>query len=170
MRACAYWTWCSRVLTPRSRHIVIILRKRSRARSRRWTPLRPGTWHNGAHGTLSQGEQQRVLIARAVVARPALLILDEPCAGLDPVARDRFMADVNAFVNRPEGPTTVLVTHHIEEVGPWITHGLALRNGSVIAQGEIGEVLCDGVFREMLDTPCRVRQSNGRYRLELVDV
>ena len=77
-------------------------------------------------GVLSQGERQRVLIARALMARPRLLILDEPCAGLDPVARERFLNFIDEMGRRSDSPPLVLVTHHIEEVTPVFTHGLLL--------------------------------------------
>ena len=76
---------------------------------------------------LSQGERQRVLIARALMAKPAILILDEPCEGLDPVARERFLDDLRKLAKRKNAPGLVLVTHHIEEIVPEFTHVLALR-------------------------------------------
>jgi iron complex transport system ATP-binding protein len=118
--------------------------------------------------TLSQGEQQRVLIARALVIRPALLILDEPCAGLDPAARERFLADLATFANADNAPTTVLVTHHVEEVGPWISHGIVLKDGAVLAAGTLDEILLDEIMSSMLNAGCRVIAAHGRYRLEIV--
>ena len=99
---------------------------------------------------LSQGERQRVLIARALMARPRLLILDEPCAGLDPVARGKFLAFVDKLTRRKAGlvsdltrsdPALVLVTHHVEEITPGFTHALLLRGGRVVAAGRRREVL-----------------------------
>ena len=68
---------------------------------------------------LSQGERQRALIGRALMARPQLLILDEPCAGLDPVAREHFLQFIERLARRRGSPTLVLVTHHVEEIMPW---------------------------------------------------
>jgi iron complex transport system ATP-binding protein len=72
-------------------------------------------------GQLSQGERQRILIARALMAKPKLLILDEPCAGLDPVAREQFLQFVESLARQPRGPALVLVTHHVEEITPGFT-------------------------------------------------
>jgi iron complex transport system ATP-binding protein len=114
---------------------------------------------------LSQGEQQRVLIARALVCRPALLILDEPCAGLDPVAREGFLMDLDRLCRRPESPTMVMVTHHIEEIGPWIHDVLVIRNGRPLAAGSKENVLRSEVLGEAFGGQCRVEQLDGRYYL-----
>src|SRR6185369_9765064 len=84
-------------------------------------------------GYLSQGEQQRVLIGRALMARPRLLILDEPCAGLDMVAREHFLGFLQRLAKRRGAPTLVLVTHHVEEIAPIFSHVLMLRQGRVTA-------------------------------------
>src|SRR5205814_8299912 len=76
---------------------------------------------------LSQGERQRVLIGRALMARPRLLILDEPCAGLDPVAREHFLAFLQRLGERRGAPALIFVTHHVEEIMPVFTHALLLR-------------------------------------------
>ena len=88
---------------------------------------------------LSQGERQRVLIARALMAQPHLLILDEPCAGLDPVAREHFLQFIEELAERARpgrngsrrAPALVLVTHHVEEITPAFTHALLLREAVV---------------------------------------
>src|SRR6185295_15095335 len=90
---------------------------------------------------LSQGERQRVLIARALTSRPRVLILDEPCAGLDPVAREEFPQFVDELARRRGGPSLVLVTHHVEEIMPAFTHALLLRGGRVLAAGPRRTVL-----------------------------
>jgi iron complex transport system ATP-binding protein len=84
---------------------------------------------------LSQGERQRVLIGRALMARPRLLILDEPCAGLDPAAREHFLQFLQRLGRSKNAPTLVLVTHHVEEIMPVFSHVLILKGGEVLATG-----------------------------------
>lgn len=80
---------------------------------------------------LSQGERQRILIGRALMARPQLLILDEPCAGLDPTAREQFLHFLQRLGSRKQSPTLVLVTHHVEEIMPVFSHApLEARRGA----------------------------------------
>jgi iron complex transport system ATP-binding protein len=114
----------------------------------------------------SQGEQQRVLIARALVNRPDLLILDEPCAGLDPAARQGFLSDLRRLAARPEAPTMILVTHHIEEIGEWIEYVLMLKGGGVLACGEKEAVLTSETLSNALEHPCRVRRTEATYFVE----
>lgn len=114
---------------------------------------------------MSQGEQQRVLIARALVSEPALLILDEPCAGLDPAARDHFLSDVGRLAQRPNAPTLVIVTHHIEEIHPWITHVLILKEGRVLAAGPKETVLTSANLSAAFNFDCRVRREGKLFHL-----
>ena len=120
-----------------------------------------------AFSTLSQGEQQRTLIARALVNRPKLLVLDEPCAGLDPAARDAFLDVLQTLAESPDAPTLLLVSHHIEEIGPWITHVHTLKEGKTLAQGTVSDVLTSAVLQKALSCPCEVIRENGRFRLEM---
>lgn len=115
--------------------------------------------------TLSQGEQQRALIARALVNRPALLVLDEPCAGLDPAARASFLADLENLAQRPDATTIVFVTHHIEEIGPWVSHVHALKDGRTLAQAPIAQVLTTAILSDALSYDCEVLREDGHYRL-----
>lgn len=117
--------------------------------------------------TLSQGEQQRVLIARALINAPKLLVLDEPCAGLDPAAREAFLGDLSALASSSEAPTLIMVTHHIEELGPWVTRCLALRQGKIEAHGVTAQVLTSTTMSRVLHRACRVETANGSYRLYL---
>ncbi len=114
---------------------------------------------------LSQGERQRVLIARALMARPRLLILDEPCAGLDPVARERFLQYLERLVRRASSPALVLVTHHVEEITPAFTHALLLRRGRVEAAGPRRQVLTSARLSATFGTALRLRRSGPRYAL-----
>lgn len=112
---------------------------------------------------LSQGERQRVLIARALMARPRLMILDEPCAGLDPIAREEFLWFVNALAGRRGGPALVLVTHHAEEIMPAFTHALLLRAGRVHASGTKARVVTTRGLSGAFGAPIRIALKQGRY-------
>jgi iron complex transport system ATP-binding protein len=92
-------------------------------------------------GILSQGERQKVFIARSLMLDPKLIILDEPCAGLDPVARERFLRSIQKLIQKKRSPSIVFVTHHIEEIVPEITHVLLIKNGKVLNSGTKREVL-----------------------------
>lgn len=116
---------------------------------------------------LSQGEQQRVMIARALMNRPTLLILDEPFAGLDPAAREGLIEDLERFVRRPEAPSLILVTHHLEEIPPFVSRALVLRSGRVLAQGPIGDVCTSSVLTEAFGRACDVTREDGRFGLRM---
>lgn len=116
---------------------------------------------------LSQGERQRVLIARALMGNPALLILDEPCEGLDPVAREQFLHFLQQLANRPSGPSLVLVTHHVEEIMPAFSHALLLKQGRVAASGAKAKVLTSEQMSAAFAAEVRVTSRIGRYRLTL---
>jgi iron complex transport system ATP-binding protein len=112
---------------------------------------------------LSQGERQRVLIARSLMARPRLLILDEPCAGLDPVAREEFLWFVDSLARRRGGPALVLVTHHAEEIMPAFTHALLLREGGAFAAGPKEGVITTRRLSGVFGARISVRKTGGRY-------
>ena len=117
---------------------------------------------------LSQGERQRVLIGRALMAASRLLILDEPCAGLDPLAREHFLQFVERLGRRRGAPALVLVTHHVEEITPVFSHAMILRDGQVLASGSIVDTLPSKHLSAAFGAPARLRRtSNGRYRLSL---
>lgn len=123
--------------------------------------LRDQSW-----GTLSQGERQRVLIGRALMApNLGLLILDEPCAGLDPVAREHFLGFIDDLTRKRTFRSLVLVTHHVEEIVPSITHAMVLKEGRCVARGEKRQALRSATLSEAFNAELRLRSRLGRYRL-----
>jgi iron complex transport system ATP-binding protein len=116
---------------------------------------------------LSQGERQRVLIGRALMAKPQLLILDEPCAGLDPVARDQFLHFVQRLGSAKNAPTLILVTHHVEEITACFTHALLLTEGRVMTQGPLRRILTSQNLSKTFQRSLTLRRSQGRYGLQL---
>jgi iron complex transport system ATP-binding protein len=100
-----------------------------------------GTRATHGLGSLSSGERQRVLLARALMGQPDLVLLDEPTAGLDLPGREELVASLDDLAADPTTPPTVLVTHHVEEIPPRFTHALLLSGGRVQACGAIREVL-----------------------------
>jgi len=114
-------------------------------------------------GVLSQGERQQVLIARARMARPLLLVLDEPCAGMDPGVRERFLAWLDGRVTGPDSPAVVLVTHHVEEIVAGIENTLILRAGRVHRAGPTREVVTQDTIEEVYETRlARIEECGGR--------
>jgi iron complex transport system ATP-binding protein len=147
-----------------------------------WHPPRPAVaraalrqiraWHCAAladrpWGVLSQGERQRALIARALAAKPPLLLLDEPCAGLDPIARAQLLALIDRQTTLRRGPAVVLITHHVEEITPGFTHVLLLRAGRIVAAGPIGETLNTANLSATFGVPVRLQTLARRWNLEL---
>ncbi|MFO7975101.1 MAG: ATP-binding cassette domain-containing protein [Candidatus Hydrogenedentota bacterium] len=137
-------------------------RERGRAALQRLNAL-PLAHHE--YATLSQGERQRVLIARALIAEPQLMVLDEPCIGLDPAARYRLLNDLSALAATHTSPTIIYVTHHIEEIGDWIENILVLKNGSILAQGAPNTILSTPVLSKAFGAPCKVKKTRGTYTL-----
>ncbi|MDY6050927.1 MAG: ABC transporter ATP-binding protein [Rothia sp. (in: high G+C Gram-positive bacteria)] len=96
---------------------------------------------NRAFGTLSEGEKKRVLIARALMTDPEMLILDEPGAGMDIAGREDLVKRLTNLALDPQAPATILVTHHLEEIPAGFTHALLLREGEIVAAGPIEETI-----------------------------
>ena len=92
-------------------------------------------------GTLSDGEQKRVQIARAIMTDPELLLLDEPAASLDLGAREELLQLLGAYASEASSPAMVMVTHHVEEIPEGFTHAMLLREGSIAALGPLDDVI-----------------------------
>ncbi|MDR8411032.1 ATP-binding cassette domain-containing protein [Nonomuraea sp. 3-1Str] len=113
--------------------------------------------------TLSQGERGRALIARALMPRPRLLLLDEPATGLDLAARERLLASVDALRREHPSLATVLVTHHLEELPASTTHAMLLRGGRCLVAGPVEDVLTTGHVSACFDHPVRITCEDGRW-------
>lgn len=111
--------------------------------------------------SLSTGEARRVLIARALVHRPRALLLDEPCAGLDPATRKHFLESLRGLARG--GTTLLLVTHHIEEILPEIDHVVTLRGGRLLHQGDKASLLRDEPLGELFDAKVSVERHGEWY-------
>jgi iron complex transport system ATP-binding protein len=122
-----------------------------------------GAFAERTFGTLSQGEKARVQIARALMTDPELLLLDEPAAGLDLGGREDLLRRLTRFADDPDAPASVLVTHHVEELPPGITHVLLLREGVAVAAGLTRDVLTDELLSQTFGVALTVRRSGGRW-------
>lgn len=117
-------------------------------------------------GTLSEGERKRVQIARAQMSDPELLLLDEPAAGLDLGGREDLVRRLGVLASDPDAATLVLITHHVEEIPPGITHAMLLREGRVVAAGPIESTLTSANLSNTFGIPLSLasRPNNGGMR------
>lgn len=116
-----------------------------------------------AFGECSQGERQRILLARALMPSPELLLLDEPASGLDLPSREQLVSALVSMAEGDPGLTTVTVTHHLEEIPPTATHALLIKDGQVLAQGPIAEALDSDTVSNCFDLPIEVHRNGGRW-------
>ena len=116
---------------------------------------------------LSQGERQRVLIGRALMAKPRMLILDEPCAGLDPAAREHFLQFLQRLGAQRDTPALILVTHHVEEIMPVFSKVLILKAGRILAAGPMPTVLTAGNLSKAFGARATLGFGAGRYVMEI---
>lgn len=114
-------------------------------------------------GALSEGERQQVLIARSLMGRAELILLDEPAAGLDLAARERLVSRIGVLAADPWVPAVVLVTHHLEEVPGGFTHGLLLSHGRILAAGILEQVLTGPLVSACYGVRVDVGQHGGRW-------
>jgi iron complex transport system ATP-binding protein len=118
-------------------------------------------------GTLSEGERKRVQIARALMSDPEILLLDEPAAGLDLGGREDLLRRLSRLARADDAPAIVLVTHHVEEIPPGMTHVLMIREGRVTAQGPLGTALTAANLSECFGMPLTLWREGDRYAARL---
>ena len=126
---------------------------------------RVGCGHRADHrfGTLSSGERQRVLLARAMALEPEVIVLDEPNAGLDLAGREELLGTLRDLAVDPDTPPLVLVTHHADEIPDGFTHVLLLRAGTVLAAGPISETLTSAALSECFGLELGLERRHGRW-------
>jgi len=118
---------------------------------------------NRPFGVISEGERQQVLLARALMSDPELLLLDEPFAGLDLGARERLLARLAAVAADPGSPPIVLVTHHCEEIPPGFTHGALVSDGQMVASGPLSDVVTSARVSACFGVDVTVGCTDGRW-------
>ncbi len=116
-----------------------------------------------AFGVISEGERQQVLLARALMSDPELVLLDEPFAGLDLGARERLLVQLTALASDPKNPPLVLVTHHAEEIPPGFTHGGLMRAGTLMAAGALRQTITSENVSGCFGVAVTVGCSDGRW-------
>jgi iron complex transport system ATP-binding protein len=115
-------------------------------------------------GTLSSGEQQRVLLARTLMNDPAIILLDEPSARLDLGGREQLVATLAGLARDPAAPPFAMVTHHVDEIPPGVTHAALMSTGRIDMQGPIEDVLTSELLSRCFDVPLRLeRRADGRF-------
>jgi len=168
----------TRLLRPGITAREVVVTGRRAALETWWDTFTPGDWARAdallaeagmaavadrPFGVISEGERQQVLIARALMGEPELLLLDEPAAGLDLGARERLVSRLADLAADPSTPPVVLVTHHAEEIPPGTTHALLLRGGRVVTAGPVGDALTTDSVSAAFSVAVTVTRDGGRW-------
>ena len=119
-------------------------------------------------GTLSTGEKQRVLLARALMPEPEILFLDEPTSGLDLRGREELLIALSNLVNEEKSPPMILVTHHLEEIPVGFGHLLLLKNGETVALGKMQEIMTSENISECFSLNASVNNNAGRWSINIL--
>jgi iron complex transport system ATP-binding protein len=122
-----------------------------------------GDFTDRMFGGLSDGEQKRVLIARAVMTDPELLLLDEPAASLDLGSREELLQLLAGFATSPKAPAMIMVTHHVEEIPQGFTHALLLADGEIVAAGKLDDIVTAKKLSRTFGIPLELTVADGRY-------
>lgn len=128
-----------------------------------------GSFRERTYQTLSQGEKQKVLLARALMSSPGLLVLDEPCTGLDIFAREDFLSLVDNIASGENSPTIIYVSHHLEEITPVFGNVLLLREGEIHSAGTKEDVLSETNLKEFYKQPVNITWRNNRPLLQILN-
>jgi iron complex transport system ATP-binding protein len=118
---------------------------------------------NRLFGSLSDGEQKRVQIARSVMTDPELLLLDEPAASLDLGAREELLQLLGGYASSSDSPAIVMVTHHVEEIPRGFTNALLVSGGRIVAAGPLADVLTEDNLQATFGLPITLTEIDGRY-------
>ncbi|KAB1656904.1 ATP-binding cassette domain-containing protein [Pseudoclavibacter chungangensis] len=118
--------------------------------------------------TMSQGERGRALIARALIAHPRLMLLDEPTTGLDVAAREQLLETIDDLAHSAPEVASILVTHHLEELPESTTHALVIAHGAVVAAGPADEVVTTEIISHAFEHPITVTKEDGRWSARAV--
>lgn len=119
--------------------------------------------------TCSQGEKQKLLMARALMADPRILILDEPCNGLDIFSRERLLESIAELVRQPNAPTLIYVTHHTEEILPAFSHVLLMRRGEAVGSGKTEDILTADNLSGFFESPVVVDRHGERFYVRVAE-
>ncbi|NBI27850.1 ABC transporter ATP-binding protein [Chengkuizengella marina] len=117
-------------------------------------------------GLLSQGERKKVLLARALISEPEIIIMDEPCAGLDLYEREKLLVELERF--NKNGISLIYVTHHVEEIVPLFSNVMLLNNGEIISSGKKKEILTSERINHTFQIPVQIEWSNDRPWIQVI--